>query len=37
MKPSDACYVPMGTLHECWNITGEPVVVMFGVAPKYLP
>lgn len=36
MKPGDGCFVPLGTSHECWNITGQPVSVMFGVAPRYL-
>ena len=37
MKPGDGCFVPAGTAHECWNITGAPVSVIFGVAPNYLP
>jgi len=36
MKPGDGCFVPEGTAHECWNITGAPVAVMFGVSPRYL-
>jgi quercetin dioxygenase-like cupin family protein len=36
MKPGDGCFVPAGTSHECWNITGAPVSAMFGVAPRYL-
>ncbi|BCX03390.1 MAG: hypothetical protein KatS3mg053_1328 [Candidatus Roseilinea sp.] len=35
--PGDACYVPQGTAHACYNIGSQPVVAVFGVAPRYLP
>lgn len=36
VKAGDACYIPTGVAHEYWNITGQPVKALFGVAPKYL-
>jgi quercetin dioxygenase-like cupin family protein len=37
LKPGDGCYIPRGTPHEYYNITGAPTIVMFGVAPQYRP
>jgi quercetin dioxygenase-like cupin family protein len=37
LKPGDECYIPQGTPHEYYNITGEPVTALFGVAPHYKP
>ncbi len=34
--PGDAWYVPQGVPHRYFNMTGEPVHALFGVAPKYL-
>jgi quercetin dioxygenase-like cupin family protein len=31
----DGCYLPAGTRHQYYNIGGEPVSLMFGVAPSY--
>jgi quercetin dioxygenase-like cupin family protein len=36
LKPGDECYIPQGTPHEYYNIAGDVVHAVFGVAPKYL-
>ena len=37
MQAGDGYYVPAGTLHQHFNMSGWPVRFMFGVAPRYLP
>lgn len=37
LKPSDGFYVPEGVPHQYYNMTGEPVEIIFGVAPDYVP
>jgi quercetin dioxygenase-like cupin family protein len=37
LKPSDGFYIPEGVLHQYYNMTGEPVEIIFGVAPYYAP
>ncbi len=37
VAPGDACYVPEGTAHACYNVGSQPVTAAFGVAPRYLP
>ena len=37
LKPGDGFYLPQGTPHQYCNISDKPVVVLFGVAPCYLP
>ncbi|MDQ3692203.1 MAG: cupin domain-containing protein [Chloroflexota bacterium] len=36
LGPADGFYLPMGTRHQLYNITGRPATVVFGVAPSYL-
>lgn len=36
LTPQDGFYVPAGAPHQYYNITGQPVTAIFGVAPKYL-
>lgn len=36
LKPQDGFYIPAGAPHQYYNYTDEPVVLIFGVAPKYL-
>ena len=35
LHPRDGFYAPAGTPHSFHNITGEPVELIFGVAPTY--
>jgi quercetin dioxygenase-like cupin family protein len=37
LKPGDGFYLPQGTPHQYRNISDKPAVVLFGVAPHYLP
>lgn len=37
LHPQDGLYVPLGAPHQYHNVGSEPVEVVFGVAPKYLP
>lgn len=37
LRPGDGFYLPAGTPHEYHNAFGEPAVVYFGVAPRWLP
>jgi len=37
MKTGDGCYIPQGTSHEYYNISGGQATAVFGVAPKYMP
>jgi quercetin dioxygenase-like cupin family protein len=37
LKPGDGFYVPQGVPHQYSNLSNEPVVLIFGVAPNYLP
>jgi quercetin dioxygenase-like cupin family protein len=37
LKPGDGFYLPQGTPHQYRNISDKPIVVLFGVAPSYLP
>ena len=36
LKPRDGFYLPKGTPHQYYNVSGEPVHFIFAVAPKYL-
>jgi quercetin dioxygenase-like cupin family protein len=36
LQPHDGFYIPQGTPHQYYNISGEPVRLLFGVAPDYL-
>ncbi|MEZ4866116.1 MAG: cupin domain-containing protein [Caldilineaceae bacterium] len=35
LKPQDGFYIPAGAPHAYYNMTGEPVTLLFGVAPDY--
>lgn len=35
LNPRDGFYIPEGIPHQYYNITSEPVNLVFGVAPKY--
>jgi quercetin dioxygenase-like cupin family protein len=37
LKPEDGFYVPQGTPHQFFNMSDQPLTLLFGVAPKYLP
>jgi mannose-6-phosphate isomerase-like protein (cupin superfamily) len=37
LKPADGFYVPKGTPHQFFNMSDQPLTLLFGVAPKYLP
>ena len=37
LNPQDGFYVPAGSPHQYFNMTGEPVEFIFGVAPSYAP
>lgn len=37
LNPMDGFYVPAGVPHQYFNMTGEPVELLFGVAPTYAP
>jgi len=37
LSPRDGFYVPQGVPHQYYNVSAEPVRVMFAVAPCYLP
>lgn len=37
LHPQDGFYLPEGTAHQYQNLTAEPVDLLFGVAPRYLP
>lgn len=37
LNPRDGFYLPKGTPHQYYNISGECVRLLFAVAPKYLP
>lgn len=37
LNPGDGFYLPQGTRHQYQNISNEPAVALFGVAPYYLP
>ena len=37
MEEDDGYFVPAGTPHRYYNMTAEPVRLMFGVAPTYRP
>ncbi len=37
LKPRDGFYIPANTPHQYYNITDQPVTLVFGVAPDYLP
>jgi quercetin dioxygenase-like cupin family protein len=36
LKPGDGFYLPEGTSHRYCNISDQPAVVLFGIAPNYL-
>jgi quercetin dioxygenase-like cupin family protein len=35
LKPGDGFYLPEGTVHQYYNVTGQPARLLFGVAPRY--
>ncbi|MEZ4711151.1 MAG: cupin domain-containing protein [Caldilineaceae bacterium] len=35
LAPQDGFYVPAGAPHAYYNLSGEPVALLFGVAPDY--
>jgi mannose-6-phosphate isomerase-like protein (cupin superfamily) len=35
INPRDGFYLPAGTPHQYYNISGEPLTLIFGVAPDY--
>lgn len=37
LHPQDGFYLPEGIAHQYQNLTAEPVELLFGVAPRYLP
>ncbi len=37
LNPGDGFYLPEGVPHHYYNMTGEPVRFLFGVAPQYAP
>lgn len=37
LYPGDGFYLPAGAPHQYYNMTGDPVEFVFGVAPDYLP
>jgi quercetin dioxygenase-like cupin family protein len=37
LKPRDGFYIPEGVPHQYYNISDQPVSLIFGVAPNYLP
>jgi quercetin dioxygenase-like cupin family protein len=37
LKPGDGFFIPRGTPHQYYNIADQPVSLIFGVAPHYLP
>lgn len=37
LKPKDGFYIPEGVPHQYYNISDQPVSLIFGVAPNYLP
>jgi quercetin dioxygenase-like cupin family protein len=37
LKPRDGFYLPQGTPHQFYNVSAEPVRLLFAVAPRYLP
>lgn len=36
LTPQDGFYIPAGAPHQYYNMTGQPVSAVFGVAPDYL-
>ncbi|MCC6790922.1 MAG: cupin domain-containing protein [Thermomicrobiales bacterium] len=36
LAPRDGCFLPEGTTHQYYNVTDQPVELIFGVAPHYL-
>lgn len=37
LQPRDGFYTPQGAVRQFQNLTDEPVELLFGVAPRYLP
>lgn len=37
LRPQDGFYIPAGAPHAYYNMTDQPVTLVFGVAPTYLP
>jgi quercetin dioxygenase-like cupin family protein len=37
LNPRDGFYIPQGVPHQYYNISDQPVTLIFGVAPDYLP
>ena len=37
LNPKDGFYIPQGVPHHYYNISDQPVRLIFGVAPTYLP
>lgn len=36
LAPRDGCFIPEGAAHQYYNVTDQPVELIFGVAPGYL-
>jgi quercetin dioxygenase-like cupin family protein len=36
LEPQDGFYLPAGAAHQYYNLSGQPVSFVFGVAPQYL-
>lgn len=37
LTPGDGFYIPQGVPHQYYNISGQPLSLIFAVAPSYLP
>jgi mannose-6-phosphate isomerase-like protein (cupin superfamily) len=37
LNPQDGFYIPAGSPHQYYNMTNQPVTLIFGVAPTYMP
>lgn len=37
LEPGDGAFLPEGTVHQYYNLSGAPARMLFTVAPKYLP
>ena len=37
LEPGDGAFLPEGTVHQYFNLSGAPARMLFTVAPTYLP
>ena len=37
LKPADGFFIPEGTPHQFFNMSDQPLTLLFGVAPNYFP